>query len=152
MERASPYATSVSALLVLASQLSIHALGAQAVTPVPQRVRTVLTTPLPLHMNGDALRATLITVQYGPGEASPPHSHGCPVIVYVLEGKVRSQITGQPEVTYGPGDSFYEPPGGLHLVSANASNVSPARFLAVFLCDGDAPLSSDSTDAVPGAK
>ena len=152
MKSTFPHATSVSAMLVLVSQLSIQALGAQAVTPAPQRVRTVLTTPLPLHMNGDTLRATLIAVQYGPGEASPPHSHGCPVIVYVLEGKVRSQITGRPEITYGAGDSFYEPPGGLHQVSANASNVSSARFLAVFLCDGDAPLSSDSLHAAPGAK
>lgn len=116
-----------------------------------QRVRTVLTKELPPNMNGKNLRATLITVHYGPGDASLPHSHACPVIVYVLEGTVRSEIKGQPEIAYRAGESFYEAPGGLHLISANASKSRPARFLAFFVCDSDAPLSSDSSQSGSGA-
>lgn len=127
-------------------------LFAQAATLAPEHVRTVLTTPLPRHMQGDSLRTTLITVRYGPGEASPSHTHSCPVIVYVLEGKIRSQIGGQQEVIYGPGESFYEPPGGLHTVSANASDQQPARFLAFFICDRDVPLSSGPPSSAPGKK
>lgn len=139
--------TSISALakLVLGVMIPSSALPllAQAKPPASQRVRTVITAPLPPHMNGNTLRATVIAVHYGPGDASPPHTHGCPVIVYVLEGKLRSRIAGQPEITYSAGESFYEAPGGLHCVSANASDRSPARFLAFFLCDRDVPLSSD---------
>jgi quercetin dioxygenase-like cupin family protein len=115
-----------------------------------QRVRTIITTELPPDMNGKDLRATLIRVRYGPGEASSPHSHACPVIVYVLEGTVRSEIKGQPEASYRAGESFYEPPGRLHLISANASKSRPARFLAFFVCDTDAPLSSDSPQNASG--
>src|ERR1700733_14323103 len=43
------------------------------------------------------LKATLVEVNYGPGESSEPHTHPCPVIVYVLEGSLRTQVTGQPE-------------------------------------------------------
>ena len=125
--------------------------GSQPDASAPRRVRTMLTANLPPNMHGEKLRATLVTVQYGPGEASPPHSHGCPVIVYVLEGTVRSKIKGHPETTYRAGESFYEPPGGLHLVSANGSKSSPARFLAFFVCDHDGPFSSDPPDGGSGA-
>lgn len=131
--------------------LAAAVLFAQPSNPASNRVRTVLTTPLPPSMQGDSLRATLLTVRYGPGEGSRPHVHGCPVIVYVLEGRVRSQIGGQPEAIYGAGESFYEPPGGLHAVSANASKEKPARFLAFFVCDRDVPLSSDPPVPLPGA-
>jgi hypothetical protein len=40
-------------------------------------------------------------------------------------------------------ESFYEAPNGVHQVSANASDRAPAKFLAYFVCDHEAPLSSD---------
>jgi quercetin dioxygenase-like cupin family protein len=105
------------------------------------RVRTVFTSPLP-KMDGTHLKATLVEANYGPGESSEPHTHPCPVIVYVLEGSLRTQVTGQPEAIYKAGQSFYEAPNGVHLVSANASKTDRARFLAYFVCDHEAPLSS----------
>lgn len=116
------------------------------------RARTVLTASLPPDMDGHRLRATLITVHYGPGEASTPHTHACPVLVYVLEGKLRSEVKGQQETVYKTGDSFYESPGGLHLISANASGSAPAQFLAFFVCDRDVPLSSDPPPTSFGEK
>lgn len=117
-----------------------------------ERTRTVLTASLPPNMDGHHLRATLVTVHYGPGEASTPHTHACPVLVYVLEGKLRSEVKGQSETVYQAGDSVYEPPGGLHLVSANASRSIPAQFLAFFVCDRDVPLSNDPTPTSSGEK
>ena len=106
------------------------------------RVRTVFTSPLP-KMDGNHLKATLVEVNYGPGESSAPHTHPCPVIVYVLEGALRTQVTGQPEAVYRAGQSFYEAPNGVHLVSANASKTVRARFMAYFVCDRDTPLSNN---------
>lgn len=105
------------------------------------RVRTVFTSPLP-KMDGTGLKATVVEVNYGPGESSTPHTHPCPVIVYVLEGSLRTQVAGHPEEIYKAGQSFYEAPNGVHLVSANASKTDRARFLAYFVCDHEAPLSS----------
>ena len=103
--------------------------------------RVALSHALPA-LNGDKLAVNLVEVTYGPGEASAPHSHPCPVIAYVAEGEIRSQVEGQPETVYKTGESFYEAPNGVHSVSANASQTRPARLIAFFVCDHTAPLSS----------
>jgi quercetin dioxygenase-like cupin family protein len=98
-------------------------------------------------LQGDQLKITLVEVTYAPGSSSPPHSHPCPVVGHVIEGTVRMGVKGEPERTYGVGESFYEQPNGVHLVSANASSSRPAKFIAFFVCDRDTPLSV----GVPGA-
>jgi quercetin dioxygenase-like cupin family protein len=115
-------------------------------TAARERARVAFAHALP-KMDGDHLKATLVEVNYGPGESSTAHSHPCPVIGYVLEGEIRSQVKGEPEAVYKVGESFYEPPNGVHLVSGNASQTRPARLLAYFLCDHDAPLSSAAPEA-----
>jgi quercetin dioxygenase-like cupin family protein len=76
---------------------------------------------------------TVAEVAYAPGGASERHRHGGFVVAYVLEGAIRSQLSGQPEQTFTKGQVFYEPPGGVHAVSRNASTSEPARLLAVLV-------------------
>jgi quercetin dioxygenase-like cupin family protein/thiol-disulfide isomerase/thioredoxin len=78
---------------------------------------------------------TMETVEYTPGAKSPPHRHHAQVFVYVLEGSVRMQVQGSPAVTLGPGGTFYESPDDLHVVSENASQTKPAKFLVVMVKD-----------------
>ena len=125
------------------------ALAAVAVGPhlspakaAKDRATVVLSKELPA-LSGAHLKATLVEVNYGPGEASPPHSHPCAVMGYVVEGTLRTQVQGAPETVYKAGESFYEAPNGVHLVSANASREKPAKFVAFLLCDHDTPLSVD---------
>jgi quercetin dioxygenase-like cupin family protein len=110
--------------------------------PPKERARVVLSTPLPA-LEGNHLKTILVEVNYGPGESSPPHSHPCAVVGYVVEGTLRTQVEGEPERVYAAGGSFYEPPNGVHAVSANASTTKPAKLVAYFVCDRDAPLSVD---------
>jgi quercetin dioxygenase-like cupin family protein len=91
-------------------------------------------------MNGATLTVKMEEVTYPPGAASPVHSHGCPVIGYVVKGAVRMKIKGQEERTYRTGETFYEAPNSVHLVSANASKSEPATFVAYFICDHDTAL------------
>jgi quercetin dioxygenase-like cupin family protein len=91
-------------------------------------------------LDGKHLKATVVEVTYAPGESDPPHSHPCAVIVYVMEGSYRSQVKGQAETIYRPGESFYEAPNDVHQISANASDKLPVKFLAYFVCDRDTPL------------
>ena len=91
-------------------------------------------------LDGAHLKATVVEVTYGPGESSPPHSHPCAVIGYVMEGALRTQVEGEAEAVYKAGQSFYEAPNGVHMISANASDQAPAKFLAYFICDHDTPL------------
>ena len=60
----------------------------------------------------------------------------------ILPSRYRTQIGDGPVTIYQKGDTFYEPPNGVHQISANASTTEPVRFLAYFLCDSDARLSS----------
>ena len=51
-------------------------------------------------------------------------------------------IGGGPVETFGVGQSFFEPPGSTHLVSANASATEPAELIAVFVADEGAQLTT----------
>jgi len=109
-------------------------------SPQGAAVRTPLTQALP-PLDGNHLKVTMVEVSYPPGGASQPHSHPCPVVGYVTEGAIRFQVKGEPERVLKAGDSFYEPPNGVHQVSANASPTEPAQLIAYMLCDHETPLS-----------
>ncbi|MGH7580678.1 MAG: cupin domain-containing protein [Gemmatimonadales bacterium] len=103
-------------------------------------VRTAFARPLPA-LDGSRLRSTVLEVSYGPGGSSKPHRHPCPVIGYVVQGNLRTQVEGSEVAVYRAGETFYEAPNGLHRVSANASDDQPVRFIAIFTCDRETPLS-----------
>jgi quercetin dioxygenase-like cupin family protein len=94
-------------------------------------------------LDGKNLKVTLVVVNYGPGEVDAAHTHPCAVIGHVARGAIRSQVQGDSEHVYQEGESFYEPPNGVHLVSGSASKKDPAVLLAYFLCDHEAPLTTD---------
>ena len=98
-------------------------------------------------LDGSHLRAIVMEVNYAPGEADKPHSHPCTVIGYVAEGAIRFQVKGgAPEAVYKAGESFYEPPNGVHQLSANASAKDPAKLIAFFICDHDTKLTVPPMD------
>jgi quercetin dioxygenase-like cupin family protein len=98
-------------------------------------------------LDGNHLRATVVEVNYAPGEADKPHSHPCTVIGYVAQGAIRFRVKGgEPEAVYTAGQSFYEPPNGVHEVSANASNKEPAKLIAFFVCDHETVLTMPPMD------
>jgi quercetin dioxygenase-like cupin family protein len=82
-------------------------------------------------------RVTIVRVFYGPGGFTRAHRHA-----YVTRGEIRSQLAGGPVETFKVGQSFFEPPGAVHLVSANASNTEPAELIAVFVADEGAQLTT----------
>jgi quercetin dioxygenase-like cupin family protein len=94
------------------------------------------------HLPGQ--RMTGVLVEYGPGGSSPPHRHTTKgsVVAYVLEGRVRSKVGDGPVTVYEAGESWLEPLGAAHSVSANASPSEPARLLAVFVAAGGAELTT----------
>ena len=87
-------------------------------------------------------RVTIVRVFYGPGGFTPAHRHSGSVTAYVTKGEIRSQLGGGPIETFGVGQSFFEPPGSTHVVSANASNTEPAELIAVFVADEGAQLTT----------
>jgi quercetin dioxygenase-like cupin family protein len=82
----------------------------------------------------------MYTVDFPPGFSSPIHRHNAQVSVYVLEGSVVMQVRGGRELTLQPGQSFYEDPNDIHVVSRNASSTNSAKFLVFLINKKGAPL------------
>ncbi len=87
-------------------------------------------------------RVTIVRVFYGPGGFTRAHRHAGSVTAYITKGEIRSQLAGGSVETFKVGQSFFEPPGAVHLVSANASNSEPAELVAVFVADEGAQLTT----------
>ena len=102
--------------------------------------RTVFTGPLE-PKDGAHLTVKLLEVTYPPGARSKPHRHPCGVVGYIVSGQLRAQLKGQAERIYKAGDTFYESPTDVHVVSANDSKTETVKLLAYFTCDSDTPLS-----------
>jgi quercetin dioxygenase-like cupin family protein len=86
-------------------------------------------------------RVNAVRVDYTPGgSTSAAHRHPAGAYVYVMDGSVLCGLDGREPIVVAAGESFYEPPGVLHSVSANASDDVPASMIAFFVLeDGQAP-------------
>jgi quercetin dioxygenase-like cupin family protein len=82
----------------------------------------------------------MITVEYPPGGSDAIHRHNADVFVYVLEGSIVMRLRGGEETTLTPGQTFYEGPDDVHVVSRNASATGPAKFVVFFVKDVGAPV------------
>jgi quercetin dioxygenase-like cupin family protein len=87
-------------------------------------------------------RVTVVRVTYGPGGFTPAHRHGGIVTAYITKGQIRSQLNDGPVEIFDVGQSFFEPLGTIHRVSANASNTEWAELIAVFVADEGAQLTT----------
>jgi quercetin dioxygenase-like cupin family protein len=129
--------------IVLGSALALwHGAAAPpAASAEKGKVTPVFAYDLP---NRPGQKVTGVLVEYAPGDSSPPHHHttGGSVVAYVLDGAIRSQVNGGPVTVYQAGESWLEPPGAAHSVSANASTSEPARLLAVFVAEDGAELTT----------
>jgi quercetin dioxygenase-like cupin family protein len=103
------------------------------------KVEVIASHALP---NVPGKRVTIVRVFYGPGGFSGAHRHAGSVTAYITKGEIHSQLGGGQVETFNVGQSFFEPPGSTHLVSANASNTEPAELIAVFVADEGAQLTT----------
>ena len=103
------------------------------------KVEVIASHALP---NVPGKRVTIVRVFYGPGGFTPAHRHAGTVTAYVTQGAIRSQLGGGPVEVFKVGQSFFEPPGTTHLVSANASATESAELIAVFVADEGAELTT----------
>ena len=128
------------ALLIASILVTTGTLMAQkAVTPTEtQETITPLITKDLAGTPGE--QVLMYTVDFPPGFSSPIHRHNAQVSVYILEGSVVMQVRGRKELTLRPGQTFYEDPSDIHVVSRNASSTESAKFLVFLIHKTDAPL------------
>lgn len=127
------------ASLIISTLITTSPLMAQnAVTPPAQETIASLITKDVVGFPGK--QALMYTVDFPAGFSSPVHRHNAQVFVYVLEGTVVMQVRGKKELTLQPGQTFYEGPNDVHVVSRNASSTKPAKFLVFLIHKKGAPL------------
>lgn len=155
MEKSQLYVALVGAAAILCAAVGASALHARmdAISefPIPicaaeassgsplNKVELVTSHALP-DMPGK--RVTVVRVTYGPGGFTPPHRHGGTVTAYITKGRIKSKLNDGPVEIFDVGQSFFEPPGTIHYVSANASNTEMAELIAVFVADEGAQLTT----------
>ena len=117
-----------TAFLAVAGLVTMAALAADSpAKTVPLRSQPLVGVPNKV--------ADMLTVEYAPGQSSPPHRHNANVLVYVLEGALVMGVKGKEPVTVSAGQTFYESPADIHTISRNASSTEPAKFLVVLIHD-----------------
>jgi quercetin dioxygenase-like cupin family protein len=107
----------------------------------PPMAKETITELMSKELAGDPDKEVLMyTVDFPPSFSSPVHGHDAQVSVYVLEGSVVMQVREGKEVTLRPGQTFYEDPDDIHVVSRNASSTKAAKFLVFLIHKKGEPL------------
>jgi quercetin dioxygenase-like cupin family protein len=84
----------------------------------------------------------VLSVEYAPGYEAASHTHPGPVYGYVLEGTFTTEVEGQPLTTYTKGQTFFEPAGGVHKISKNASATEPLKLLIFIIAEEGKPIAA----------
>lgn len=116
----------------------VHMQMANADGAAGARPKTVV-TPISCEKlpNVSGKSITTAIVAFPPNGFTPRHRHPGSVSAFVLKGTLRSQLEGSPAGTYTQGQTWFEPPGTVHLFAENASTTEPAELLATFIADDD---------------
>ncbi|MBV8032949.1 MAG: cupin domain-containing protein [Betaproteobacteria bacterium] len=115
-------------------------LSASAQSNAPRSIgKDLMVKPLPDLEGKEALvRANV----YPPGTSNPPHRHDAHVFLHLLEGQLVVQVKGGQPVTLNPGDTYYEAPSDIHVVSRNPSDTVPAKALIFMVKEKGAPATT----------
>ena len=115
-------------------------LSASAQSNAPRSIgKDLMVKPLPDLEGKEALvRANV----YPPGTSNPPHRHDAHVFLHLLEGQLVAQVKGGQPVTLNPGDTYYEAPSDIHVVSRNPSDTVPAKALIFMVKEKGAPATT----------
>jgi quercetin dioxygenase-like cupin family protein len=124
-------------LLVMAIAAAVAPSFSQQQTPVTQV--TALMKQVVAEFPGREI--LVVTLDIPPGGGSPPHRHpGHHIFGYVLEGTYKINLDQGTEQVLNKGQTFYEAPGQLHAISANASQTEPAKVLAFIVAESGKPI------------
>jgi quercetin dioxygenase-like cupin family protein len=125
--------------ILIAAAIVPLAIGQTSIALAQQtKVTPLMAQPLP-GFSGPEKEGSVSIVEFPPGTSSAAHRHNAHVFVYVLEGSIVMQVKGGQEVTLKAGDTFYEKPDDIHVVSKNVSATAPAKILTFFVKDKGAP-------------
>jgi quercetin dioxygenase-like cupin family protein len=124
--------------IILFIAIAVSGLAVQVAPAAPPAdVKEIMSKPLPEIPGKEGV---VLTVSYLPGGADEIHRHNAHAFVYVIEGAVVMQLRGAEPVTVKTGESFYEGPNDVHIVSRNASDSQPAKFVVFLIKNKGVPV------------
>jgi quercetin dioxygenase-like cupin family protein len=127
------------ALILLAATSTAVSVPASAQQPPAATKVTTLLQQVLADLPGREV--VMVTLDIPPGGGSAAHRHpGHHIFGYVLEGSYKIKLDQGAETVLSKGQTFYEAPGQLHAVSANASQTEPAKVLAVIVAESGKPI------------
>jgi quercetin dioxygenase-like cupin family protein len=130
----------VAALLTLLPVVA----AAQTAGAAPQSSRKVLMTKDLADFPGK--EALVYVIEYPPGTNNVPHRHDAHVFLHILSGQLNAQVKGGELTVLNPGDTYYESPNDIHVVSRNPSSTVPAKAILFMLHNKGAALSTPVKD------
>ena len=132
--------------LVVATLLTLLPLAAAAQTTgaAPQSSRKVLMTKDLADFPGK--EALVYLIDYPAGTNNVPHRHDAHVFLHVLSGQLNAQVKGGELTVLNAGDTYYESPNDIHIVSRNPSSTTPAKAILFMLHNKGAALSTPVKD------
>jgi quercetin dioxygenase-like cupin family protein len=80
--------------------------------------------------------------EYPPGTSNPPHRHDAHVFLHILEGQLIVQLKGGAPVTLNAGDTYYESPTDIHVMSKNPSATTSVKALIFMVKEQGAPATT----------
>ena len=133
-----PAALASAALLLAFSPVPAadHTVSPPSTAPATQVTR-LSTVPHPRLADTEIV---VLQLDLPAGASSAHHRHPGLVIGTVVAGEFEFQISGEPLRRLRVGDTFYEPPGAVHLVSRNPSANAPARVIVFMEHAAGSPL------------
>src|SRR5471030_302857 len=118
--------------------------AAQTAGAAPQSSRKILMTKDLADFPGK--EALVYVIDYPPGTNNVPHRHDAHVFLHVLSGQLNAQVKGGELTVLNPGDTYYESPNDIHIVSCNPSSTTPAKAILFMVHSKGAPLSTPVKD------
>lgn len=124
-------------LMLMASSTQGNITFGQDLPPGP---KTIYKSSMPGQMIQGEFELVNLVLDFAPGAATPPHTHGGPGIVTVLTEEIIFGMEGKPDTTAKPGDAYLDVPGMVHTAANQTSSTARVSF-AVALPKG-APLTT----------
>lgn len=92
--------------------------------------KPLLTALLP---SKEIQRVEVKEINFASNQETGLHMHPCPVVGYIVTGRILFQVDGQPAKILRAGDAFYEPAHTKIIHFDNASSSEPLKFIAFYL-------------------
>jgi quercetin dioxygenase-like cupin family protein len=113
----------VPLLLLMASSAALSPAFGQDLPPGP---KTIYKSSLPGQTIQGEFELINLVLDFAPGSATPPHTHGGPGIVTVLTEEIVFGMEGKPDHAARPGEVYLDLPGMVH-TAANKNSPNMAR-------------------------